>query len=164
MPVSGTSSKKGHGRSFIILLSLSLLVVLGIMGISFSFLNDTLSLEPTANTGELKVEVGKVAGHAEWSIAGNTVTLNAPNAKAGNVYILNYCVKNTGKIPIKFQASVTNDPSGIVTNIQPVGWITLDVNDMSPIYTITATVPAGAALGDSYNFQALIAVRQWNMP
>lgn len=170
MPVSGIARKYDHKKKFIPVLSLALLVALSLMGISFAFLSDTLTLEPTVKSGELKADVSIVGVAPGWNFdpGTNTLALNAAGADLGATYSVTYRVVNSGSVPLKVHAALTApDIDGIVTTLEPAGWPVLNTTETGD-YTITVTLPNDPAVfrynPDSYSFAAKIEIQQWNTP
>lgn len=133
-------------------LPLLLVILLGAMGLSYAWWNETLVIDPTVNTGELKMEFKYPysddgpgmkdakeyeygsAIRGDWDVGETTIMVVDPyttKVTLSNVYPgyqarIKLGIYNTGTIPAKIQSvTLTNivDTDGVLDYVKVGGWV-----------------------------------------
>lgn len=151
--------RKGKYQRNIIIPCLVLLFSLSIIGVSVSSWNNETKTEMNCNTGYLQASLVLTYGRG-WSLSDNVLTYNNSRALPGQSYSAYFRIHNIGSIPIKFRVRSIDDTAGIITNLVPSDWQVLDCN-IESTGQITITAPAQPG---TYNFSAVIEIKQWNLP
>lgn len=93
-----------------LMLSLIVILFLGAMGIGYAGWNDLLNVEGTVTTGfiepvfyepHLSVNGCRGQGEVLMSEQGKKLFVNIYNARPGDVYFLDFKIKNEGTVPVK---------------------------------------------------------------
>lgn len=124
------SHRRGRGKAqkeHFLLLSMLFIFSLGAIGIGFAAWEDTLNLDSTLTTGYIEpvfIEAwfsengagqgqgnengygpGKGTGLVNVADEGKSLTVELDDAQHGDVYFLNFTIKNNGSLPVEIEAT-----------------------------------------------------------
>lgn len=117
-----------------------IMIAMSISGFTYAHWSDTIHINGTVNTGELRIEFTKVNGGGD----GGTVTIIDPkkvewtitNAYPGWSGCIHCTMTNLGTIPLKFKEAkltVTSDPKGLMAYMKSALQISYDHGGKAPI-------------------------------
>ncbi|WP_290725287.1 SipW-dependent-type signal peptide-containing protein [Archaeoglobus sp.] len=150
-----------------------MLVALGLVGATYAYWEDSLSITGTVGTGTLEVIFNSTAtssdneetydvGSVQCEVAddGKSATVTITNAYPGYQANCTFTIENTGTIPAKIKA-INNDATDPLTVVVD-GLNAGDVIETSKTFNVVTTVGQNAAEDTPYSYTITIDVGQFN--
>lgn len=157
-------------------LFVAMLVALGLVGATYAYWEDSLSISGSVSTGNLDVQFSNGSpsdnegtydvGDVSCEITGaKTAKITVTNAYPGYVATCTFTIENTGTIPAKISETVNNNNDEIDVS---TSWNGLDANNVLganggvATLTVQTTVTESAQEDGYYEYTITINVGQFN--